>query len=243
LFLILFVLSLYWSPLNAQSGPKGLLPSAVTIAGIIVDSVGQPLPNVRIDHSTVRDLDRSPISDREGRFRIETLAPAAVFRKDGYISRFVRTREAGDMHNVNTRKQVPTCSQSSDYVSLGPGTFTFRKVKGVRIGKASKDIDAVERSFIIGIRTGAREMVHGYGASWGGATPRTLDIWVTAVFEEAALEAQGLSTLDSRGETVDGRFWRSVGRLGESVSYFDADRHDAILFDSVLDGLCVQEAR
>jgi protocatechuate 3,4-dioxygenase beta subunit len=44
---------------SVQSGPRGLLPSPLVVSGIVVDSTGQPIKDVRIDQMTV-GMDQAP---------------------------------------------------------------------------------------------------------------------------------------------------------------------------------------
>jgi hypothetical protein len=82
-------------------------------------------------------------------------------------------------------------------------------------------------------------MIHGVGPSWGGPEPPAREVWNTLEFSETQRDARGHLVLDARGKTSDGKLWRSIGQFGESAFYYGQDQKDAILFDRVLDGLCV----
>jgi hypothetical protein len=111
---------------GAQSGPRGLLASPLVVSGIVVDSTGQPIKDVRIEHLTV-GMDSVPKTTSQGLFRVETRAPAIVFRKSGYVSRFMRTEQSQQLRIVLEtaipEKELPSCSGHDKYVSLGQGIF------------------------------------------------------------------------------------------------------------------------
>jgi len=68
-----------------------MLPASVALSGVVTDASGTPLGDVSIDHTG----SRSGIlkTDSQGRFEITTRAPAVVFRKSGFQSRYLRLGE------------------------------------------------------------------------------------------------------------------------------------------------------
>src|ERR1700751_4009260 len=71
-----------------------LYPAPITVSGTTVDSSGNPLRGVRIEHIAIRTsitvVEPSVETDANGRFRFDTVAPSAVFRKDGFESQLVK---------------------------------------------------------------------------------------------------------------------------------------------------------
>jgi hypothetical protein len=230
---------------RSQDGPAKLqLPVPVQVRGVVVDSVGDPIPDVRIDHISLVGVGALARSDPMGRFGFEAYGPSIVFRKSGWRSRLVpASRLTSDgrvvLERADDPETLPLCSKNPQCVTTG-GIFCLPKVRGVDIGDRPNTIDTFEREFTISSWFGRwRTMLHGAGTSWGGPEPRTQEIWNSVEFSETQREARLDLVLDARGRTADGKLWRSIGREGESVFYYDQEPKDAALFDRVLDGLCV----
>jgi hypothetical protein len=240
--------ALIWVGIGAigwsQDGPaKLLLPHPVVIRGMVVDAAGHPIPDVGIDYLALTGHSAAG-ADSSGHFECEAKGPSVVFRKGGWKSLLVRVSSMSGEGSVVLERAVkpeplPVCSKRSHCVTAG-GIFCLPKVRGVDTGDLGHGIDAFERQFTISsLFRPWRTMIHGSGSSWGGPEPREREVWDSIEFSESQREVQGLLALDARGKTSDGKLWRWIGQSGESVFYFGQEQKDAMLFDRVLDGLCV----
>jgi hypothetical protein len=220
-----------------------MLPQPIHVSGAVVDSAGDPIPDVRIDHIAItRDFAKA---DTSGDFEFEAEGPSVVFRKDGWTSRLVRlSSSTGSIRVVLDRAGDPeplrNCSKKERCDTAPLGNFCFPEVRGVGAGDTDPTIDTFEQRFSIHSWFGPdRIMLHGAAPSWGGPEPRAQEIWDSVEFSEVQRRSRGQLVLDSRGKTSDGKLWRSIGQSGESVSYIEQGPKDAMLFDRVLDGLWV----
>jgi hypothetical protein len=51
----------------------------------------------------------------------------------------------------------------------------------------------------------------------------------------------GLTGADMRGQSVDGTYWRFIGRFGESVQYSGLTEEQAALFDGIIQRACMKQ--
>src|SRR5271170_822241 len=73
-----------------QEGPARLqLPVPVQVHGVVVDSAGNPIPEVRIEHISLVGVGAVARTDPVGRFGFEAHGPSIVFRRSGWASRLV----------------------------------------------------------------------------------------------------------------------------------------------------------
>jgi len=94
---LLFVL--IWAP--PQAYQEHLLRQARHIVGVVVDSEGRPVAEARIDHSN--DSGQVHETDSDGRFVLDTKAPALVVRKVGFHSKLIRTENVAETRVVLRR--------------------------------------------------------------------------------------------------------------------------------------------
>jgi hypothetical protein len=230
-------------PAVAWISLAALARSGSPVRGIVVDSAGQPIPDVRIDHIALTAA--FVTGDSAGHFDFEAKGPSVVFRKKGWTSRFVPVSSlASDIRVVLNRasepEPLPNCNKKERCGIAPHGNFCFPKVRGVGAGEGVPTIDTFEQQFSIRSWFGPdRSMLHGAAPSWGGPAPRSQEVWRSVEFSEIQRTARGSMVLDAHGRTADGKLWRSIGQSGESIFYFDQNPTDAMLFDRVLDGLCI----
>jgi hypothetical protein len=232
-----------------SSGIVHLLSATpITVSGITVDSSGKPVQGVRIEHIAVRSqigiVEPSAETDANGGFRFDTIAPAIVFRKNGFDSQFARIPGSQSelrivLQAAPVKDAIPIRRTASECVSVTTGILCLPKVKGVQIGNTGGSIDAFERSFTVRTASGPWQMIHGAGPSWGGPNPRSREAWSSVAYKERIREGDGIQVIDASGRTSDGKVWRSVAVSGESAFYFDLDADAAAIMDRVLDGLCL----
>jgi hypothetical protein len=208
------------------------LPTPVQVHGVAVDSAGNPIPDVRVDHiALTEDFAKA---DASGRFKFEARGPSVVFRKSGWTSRLARVSDlASDMRVVLDRASqpdpVPSCGNKKWCGTAPLGNFCFPEVRGVGAGGTVPTIDTFEQQFRIHTWFGPdRTMLHGAAPSWGGPVPRSQEVWRSVEFSEIQRTWRGSVVYDAHGKTADGKLWRSIGRSGESIFYFDQDPKSAM---------------
>ena len=228
----------------AQPLPDLRLPKSVHMAGVVVDTDGQPVAEADLYYSD--KVWKTHQTDSDGRFTLDTRAPAIVIRKDGYRSEFMPTREARDvrivLQKVSGKRAFPICTDSVQYVGIGvwDRSFQFPKIQGVKVSFPVHDVDYVKRYYYVNTEHGRKGIMHGGGPMWGLGTPSDEDVSRSIKYKETTYDASGISIIDARGEFANGNRWRFLGKFGETASYSDVDEATAKLLDQVLDGACIK---
>jgi hypothetical protein len=242
---------IYWCALScvavAQSEDEKtlMLPSRVTLAGIVLDSDGEPLAEVWIDHTGL------PIenarTDLQGRFVLQTRAPAVVFRKDGFESKYLRvTQNRNLLITLGPASRMKECEAFLKCVPLKGfmASFCLPKVPKVHVGKQGNDIDYGQRWFWVRTQSGKSGIQHAGGGMWGSGRPFDKDVWSARDYlERSYCDRDGFLIIDARGRSTGEKYWRVLGHVFETASYRDVAEQDTPLLDRVLDGACVQAKR
>jgi hypothetical protein len=229
---------------QAQPFQDLLLPETRHIAGVVVDPEGKPVVEASIDHSN--DRQQAHQTDSEGKFELDTRAPAIVVRKAGFRSEWVRTKEVTELP-VTLQKLSGTglfraCSSTGDYIGIdGWGAlFQFPKTPGVKASPQGQDIDYGARSYYVETKDGPKGIRHGSGALWSFGIPLDRDVWRSVKYEEVMYNAGRFTIIDARGRLPNGDRWRSLGKFGETASYTNMDEATAKILDGFLDGACLK---
>jgi hypothetical protein len=91
--------------------PSLLLPQLMHVRGQVVGETGEPIPKVRLNH-----LNRSDdiVTDSNGEFDFNTLAPRFVAQRPGFQSALVQTSESARLqlvlHKSPSGPSFPVCS-------------------------------------------------------------------------------------------------------------------------------------
>jgi hypothetical protein len=231
---------------QSQEERSLLLPSPVILAGVVSDSDGKPLSDVWINHTGRRTENLK--TDAYGRFEITTRAPAVVFRKRGFQSRYWRVSEDRNLTIALTgaTPRAKTCRALSGCSSLKgfDSEFCLPIVPGVNVSKQGNDIDYGQRWFWIRTQSGKAGIQHASGPLWGSGLPFDENVWSARDYVETSYrDSAGFDILDARGKSPDGKCWRVLGRVFETAYYRDVPEKDAALLDRVLDGACIQPAK
>lgn len=229
--------------LHAQTRNSLLLPESRRVTGVVIDSAGMPVANAHLDHTG--DLRRAHTTDSEGRFELDTRAPAIVIRKGGFRSELLPNRDATEVRITLQEQKVSrfsTCSSRGQYQGIeGWGaSFEFPKVQNVKASQQGRDIDYGMRFYYLKTKQGAKGIGHGSGPMWSIGIPLDEDIWRSVAYEEVTYDDEGKKIIDARGKLANGSRWRYLGKFGESASYSDADESAAKILDQVLDGACLK---
>ena len=242
------VLALSVSVIPAQTEKTYLLPSVLRLSGVVTDGAGNPLPEVWISHTGLA-LGNSK-TDSNGRFEIETRAPAIVFRKGGFQSRYLRI-DNGHENSLaiilaGPAPQMKSCNGASGCISLEffGGAFCLPKIRSVHVSKQGNDVDYGCRSLWITTPGGNVGVQHCSGGLWGSGFPFDQDVWSASEYTEAAYQdREGFLITDARGKSPEGKYWRVLGHAFETVSYRRVSAQDGAVLDRVIDGACIKPAR
>ena len=220
-----------------------LAPSPVRLSGVVMDKDGRPISDVWINHTGVRI--ENVKTDSHGRFDIETRAPAVVFRKDGFQSKYWRVSGDGSLAVVLTgpAPRAKACRAFSSCATLKGfmSAFCLPKVSGVNVSKQGNDIDYGQRSFWVTTQSGKAGIQHAAGPMWGPGLPFDEDVWSAHDYAETTYsDSEGFSIIDARGKSIDGKCRRLLGHVFETASYRNVPEEDIALLDRVLDGACVE---
>jgi hypothetical protein len=241
---IIATIALGAASLSAQAYADLLLPNFRHIEGLVVDPEGNPIVEAGIDHSG--DTRRAHLTDSEGKFQLDTRAPALVVRKAGFRSELLRAQGAGSirvtLQRLNRGAALPSCSKKERYVGIdGWGSsFQFPIIPGVKAAKQGHDIDYGARNYYLETKSGPRGIKHGSGPMWGFGTPMDREVWRSVTYEETSYESARIAIIDARGKLPNGNWWRSLGQFGESAAYYDVDENSAHILDQMLDGACLK---
>jgi hypothetical protein len=184
-------------------------------------------------------------TDLNGHFELSTRAPAFVVSKIGYESAFVLTEDAHSLQITlkKIQRAIPACLNKSLCTSVSGfgNVFCFTSVKGVKVSDQLNDIDYGSRIYSVKSKSLRHVMQHAGGPTWGEGLPFDENVWASIEYSEKTFAYGSQYIVDARGKSSSGKFWRSIGRFGETASYYYADQESTALFDRVLDGMCICE--
>ncbi len=226
---------------------QSMLPAPATLSGVVTDSDGKPLSNVWIYHTGVRV--ENIRTNAQGHFEIVTRAPAIVFRKQGFQSKYMRVEESRNLSIVLTGPAplMKECGAWGRCLTLKGfrSSLCLPKVRGVQSGKQGNDIDYGQRWFWFETKRGKAGLQHAAGPMWGPGVPSDQQVWWSSDYREISYrDREGFSVIDARGTSPDGKLWqrRTCMRSGRGSACLadSADKsytlHDAVLhsIDAVL---------
>jgi hypothetical protein len=186
------------------------------IAGVVVDTSGKPIAGARIEHTAANV---AYVTDANGRFELQTIASAVVIRKVGFQSHFLRTDGGQNLRIVLEPAYAPVAC-------------TLNPVPKAKVS-SSQDIDYLSTSYVLETKTGPVAMRCGRGPMWSLGVPNNELVWDSVEYGESVTGA-GYGTVDAKGRTADGQYWRYRGMLGDSCEYSKVDRETAAAFDCLL---------
>jgi hypothetical protein len=238
------IFAVAWTP--AETFQDLLLPKPIHIEGTVVEADGRPVTGATIDHTN--DRRRVHQTDSDGRFILDTRAPAFVVSKPGFQSDLIRTQDAAEvrvvLHKLTQDRVLPPCVNGGRYEGIKgwDALLQFPRIPGVKASRQGRDIDYGVRVYFIKTNEGRKGIRHGSGPMWGVGIPSDLDVWRSIRFEETTFVAGGWTITDARGQFANGHWWRYLGRFGESADYSDVGEVTAKILDKVLDGACFNSA-
>jgi len=218
------------------------------IAGGVVDQTGNPIPRVQISYTGSEFAYNE--TDGEGKFALQTKAPAIVFRKEGFSSAFVRFSAELPLSNLRVvlatstgARTLPNCPRGKSLMGTAGGQLYFPKIPSVKQGRQGSDIDYAFRTYSISTRNGPQDIFHAAGPLWSPGSPSVVEVWKLVKYSETYLMAGEWPVIEARGEYPDGKRWRFLGRPFETASYSEVDPASARVLDRVFDGVCYQSAQ
>jgi hypothetical protein len=151
------------------------LPTALHIAGIVIDQDGQPIAGASIDHTDIRH--QAFHTDLAGRFSLDTKAPVLVIRRVGFRSALIRMENASDvrvtLQKLTARRTFPACSTGDEFEGIEgwDGELKFPMVAGVKPSRQITDADYGGRHYYIKTKRGRRGIMHASGSFWNWGKP------------------------------------------------------------------------
>jgi hypothetical protein len=226
----------------AQPGEMTLLLAhPVRVSGIVADAIGNPIPGAMVAHS---NLQGKPVeTGADGRFTLETDAPAVVIQKPEYRSQRVETLGSQEIRVTlkHLSQAFPVCGETSSWVGMDGlifGGFFFRKIPGVKATRPKMDVDYLARTYSVAVLGKRYAVWHGTGPLWGGSEPSDELVWMSAQFEEVEYDVGGNYVVDARGVLPNGNRWHHLGSSDVSASYRDVPPEAAATLDKLLDSAC-----
>jgi len=150
----------------------------------------------------------------------------------------------GQAQDPGLVRNFPECSTGRGYFGIDgrDARFLFPRIAGLKATSQDRDIDYGVRFYYLQTDHGRQGIQHGAGPLWSFGRPLDSDVGKSVKYEETVYDAGGQTITDARGEFSNGKYWRSLGKFGESAGYADADEATAKLLDKVLDGACIKAA-
>jgi len=210
----------------------------VEISGVVVDEQGKPIPDVHIMHAGVDFKTRA-----DGTFRVSTSSPFVVFRHQSFASVVRRPGELKDVRiqmSTISLKRFPGCNGHKLAGPINPVRISFEvpDTPGISRLDPTFDVDYAVRPYRLRSNRSA-VMQHGRGYAWSLGFPLDPDVWASVEYDESVFELGAIRIVDARGMNADGRRWRFLGRLTETISYGPLPPEEAAIFDRAIDGVCV----
>lgn len=221
------------------------LSAKYPIRGQVVDQAGNGIAGTEIDSGSMTG---PALSDTSGSFVFNSIADpwTVIVRKRGFHSRLVTMSLTGSTNRVELQPSgddavFPACSPQGDYVGLqGWGArLRFRIPVGFQASNQDADIDYGIRSYTIAVGNGRFGIRHGAGPLWGGPSPSFFDLRSAVEYSERFYDIDGVRIVDGRGRSDTGKYWRSLGKFGETASYAEVEAEIAKKLDALLDSACL----
>jgi hypothetical protein len=229
LFLSLIILVAAHSDIFAQQ-----------LSGAVKSPAGQPLANVYVFYSrSLRDIAET---DDRGTFSLPYFETVISFRRAGFrpltriVDPSITKLDVVLEDAAPSQWLIPRCGDEEKRRRVG---FILR----MRVPKESvarKGRDADYENFAIGYGAkSSRVWLSGIAGPYGSlGIPPYAWILDATEFSERSFKAGDIEGSDMRGRLRDGKYWRYVGRLGESIEYSDLTQEQAAYFDRIIDGAC-----
>jgi hypothetical protein len=214
--------------------------SAQKLSGSVKSSSGQPLSNVFIFYS--RSLQDIVETDETGTFSLPHFDAVIVFRRAGFrpLTKIVDPSTAKlDVvleDAAGSQWLIPRCMKEDKRKRLG---FSLRmRVPKDAIARKGRDVDYEDFAIGYGPKSN-RVWLSGISGPYGSlGIPPYAWILDATEFSERSYKAEDTEGADMRGRLRDGKYWRYVGRLGESVEYSGLTQEQAAFFDRFIDDAC-----
>lgn len=227
---------------SEQNSPPLLLPQPQHVEGQVIGEDGNPIAKVRLFHiKGPADL----VTDSNGRFSFDTVAPAFVAQRPGFQSAFIRTNDAQNLQIVLRKiaglTSFPVCSDASlsDRTPGWGGIFQIPQTPGAKVSREVMDVDYWRRMIQLQSGTATIQALQGRGFMWGGGDPQDESVWRSIRYSERTYELGDRLLTDAKWWLPNGKCSREVGLFSESVYYSDIDCDIVEPLDRMLDGLCV----
>ncbi|HEU5350129.1 MAG TPA: carboxypeptidase-like regulatory domain-containing protein [Terracidiphilus sp.] len=230
--------------LAQPGGQSRLLPESVHLSGVVVDAAGKPVAGAMVIHD---GMSKFVETDANGRFALDTRAPAVVIEKAGYHGKRVEVLGAREIRVTleSFSKPFPVCEETASRVGIAgyeSSGFYFERIPGIKASRLMSDVDYVARWYSIKVSGKKYAVRQGTGALWGFGEPEDERVWQSVQFDEVVYDVGGADIVDARGTMPDGTQWRYLGSFNVSADYEDVPPEAAAMLDKLLDSGCWKPA-
>ena len=228
------------SAAQGQMFQKRLLPDPVLVHGLVVDELGNPLPDAYV-HVNDKALEVA----QDG-FSVDTDQPRIVIRKVGYESAVLEISAPEDVRvTLHPTGKLPP-RRCSDGDAIYESTFSLPRYSfGIPKNRTTSEGARFGEDYSVDLyrpQGGPDSAVieYGFGPTWSFGWPPDFYVWASVDYREDIWFEDGpVWVIDARGTLPDGTHWRSLNMVGQTVSYSNQDKASAALLDAVLDRTCV----
>ena len=224
-----------------QNSTIFLLSQPRHVEGQVVGEDGNPMAKVRLYHL---NLTGDIVTGSDGRFALDTSAPAFVFQRPGFESVLVRTNDVSNvlvvLRKIPKSAAFPVCSPAnhSDREPGWSGIFQVPRTPAAKVSREVLDVDFWSRTIHVKSKPTHLQAIQGRGPMWGGAQLEDELVWGSVRYVEQTYDLGGQLLTDAKAWLPNGKCSRTIGVWQESVSYSSVDCSLAEPLDHILDRIC-----
>jgi len=214
------------------------------LSGHVVAESGEPLAGVRVLNLYLGEATTA----EGGQFRIESTSNLPVVTRLEHVVRFTRAGYRPTTRVVTRGTAIEVVLRKADNPSSNwtppfcPSTtgmmvgelMAFSLPKGAKV-QLGHDIDYSMAS--VEFKGGALRL--GWGPSWSWGLPSPVFFKGISKVDERDLGFHpDVPIAEYKGTRSNGKYFRRIGMLGETIEYDDASKEAAAFFDTIMDTLC-----
>jgi len=219
--------------------------SAAELKGTVKSTAGKPLAEVFIYPN--RSLNDIAETDDNGFFSLPRHSRVIFFRRAGFrpltkiVDESTTSLDVVLEEATATEWLIPSCSSTRDSEKRVGFSLRLSTTKEGTVHEGS-DIDYSYFSIGYGPKEN-RVWLKGIGQGSYATLGVPPEEWVLHAkeFTERSYRSGKAEGADMRGRSVDGTYWRYIGRFGESVEYSGLTEEQAAFFDRIIDKACMKQ--
>jgi hypothetical protein len=220
------------------------------IKGMVNSNIGKPIKDVFIYSRSLMQIGSETftpftVTNENGEFKLENRGKVLFLQHPDFeplikiLDERVNEVEI-TLQPLNLKKiSFSTCStvNKSDWTGRKM-RFPITKIKGV-IKETGEDSNALKVEYSRQSERSFMNMFWGTMAT-NGLPPEEL-ILASKSYLIRSIKFNKWLGIEFKGELENGRFWRYIGREGESISYSSSSREASKYFDSIIKRMCISD--